>query len=390
MEETAAHGDLTGKIIHIETENPQLTSTDVCMWAFYDIAFADITLTGLSAEHCILSSNNIVLRNTAPAHRVYNVVCPAGAKTLMIQSRKALEDETGPYRPTVGYYSALDIEETVATLTDTVEDMVDVVQNTVPYNAALNTRVSIFPKIAVCGSSSDAGYYYDPDGNAHPRKAASWIANLARQNGIGWSCYAKASATTRTWLASSEYGLSVLENDPVKASLYVLTFGGNDAVQLGSDPSYLGSIADIVGHDLSNYPDTFYGNYARIIDSIMAAAPDCVIVMIMYCDAEDRHSGTRIPAFYDAMVEIARHYGIPHANWADDNWYKTIRATHELGDHATCFEYGGMAAAFERIFSKLYTTVDTYEDGGQVVEVPYWNYFDAWITPGVWKDPWEM
>lgn len=206
-----------------------------------------------------------------------------------------------------------------------------------------NASVSTFLKIGVCGASWDSGYYY-VGSNHYENNALSWLANLARKNGANYDVYAKHSLYTKTWLSDSD-GLTKLLN-ATPCNLYITSFGGNDSEQ-GS--SYLGSIADISG-SYTDYPDTFYGNYGKIIEQIQIHAPKALIVMVMYYNSAT-HSATR-KEYYDAVVEIANHYNIPVINWANDKWYKGSFVMDNLvHNHPTPIQLSGIADAFARLFS---------------------------------------
>ena len=208
-----------------------------------------------------------------------------------------------------------------------------------------NARISMFEKIAVCGASWDCGYYYI-DNTHYNDESLSWIANLARRSGAEYGCYARQSLYTKTWLSSS-YGLSAMQADAA-AGLYITTFGANDSEE---GLVYLGTLSDITDYnDPALYGDTFYGNYGRIIEAIQAKAPKALIVMIMYFD-ENVHTATR-RAYYEAMLEIASHYGLPAINWADDYWYTSPFLQNNLvHNHPTPVQLSGIADSFERLFS---------------------------------------
>lgn len=211
---------------------------------------------------------------------------------------------------------------------------------------------ALFEKVGVLGDSYARGYSGDnPEmtkGYDHP--PVSWPTQLARRQGITVSNYSHGGQSTRTFLSNfyTGYGIDAMEAD-TPCGLYILALERNDLnIQKGGETNYLGSIADITGHSLGSYPDTFYGNYATIIERLMAHAPDARIVMMVgdYSQNSEGH------AYNEAMKEIAEHYLIPYMAQRDDPYF--------LGDnyyyrnfppagHPAPYAYSGMELAIERL-----------------------------------------
>lgn len=224
------------------------------------------------------------------------------------------------------------------------EEMQRAVDGKVP---ALNAAVSMYDTIGVCGASWDSGYIYVASGTTVENSDLSWGRNLARRNGNECKSFAWHSMNTRTWQTDEHCLPALLANPP--CDLYIVTLGGNDS-ELGGD--YLGSISDIAsGAAYANYPDTFFGNYGKIVEQIKAHAPHAKIILAMWYDAE-RHTETR-GAYSAAIDEIATHYGLPRINWAADAWYGgTFLQDNLVGNHPTAVQLSGIACAFERLYSK--------------------------------------
>ena len=70
----------------------------------------------------------------------------------------------------------------------------------------------------------------------------------------------------------TDKGLKLL-NSSEQQQLYICALGINDYYHLGE--SYLGTIADI-----QTKVDTFYGNYAKIIEAIKQKSPNAKIIML--------------------------------------------------------------------------------------------------------------
>lgn len=223
------------------------------------------------------------------------------------------------------------------------------------YLAVRNATMSMFARFGVCGTSWDSGYYYKSASTHVEREDVSWGANLARRNGNTFCNYSKESMTTRSYLTNVNCLPKLLADDP--CDLYVITLGGNDSSNLGA--AYLGTLADITGYQsYEDYPDTYYGNYGKIIEQIQAHAPKAKIVLIMRCGS----GSTDVrKAFNAAKDEIAEHYGLPHLNWMDDDWCGSdYFFAMEEHDHPTPASLSGMADAWERLFSRCVAENQSY------------------------------
>lgn len=216
---------------------------------------------------------------------------------------------------------------------------------TVPLDDIPNTTLSTVHRMGVCGASWDNGYYYISSNTHITREDVSWAANIARRNGNVFCNYSVTGATTRSWLTAAD-GLTKMLNDSA-CDLYVMTLGSNDT-SLGV--GYIGSMDDITNYQsYTDYPDTLYGNYGKIIEQILQKAPSAKLLMTMTVD--ENSSATQI-AFCNAKKNICQHYQFPYINFAEDAWYMQARATEQVHNHPTPFYLAGIACAFERLFSK--------------------------------------
>lgn len=214
----------------------------------------------------------------------------------------------------------------------------------------LTASVSMFRKIGVVGASRERGYYYtEQNGQPIINENLSWCADLCRRNGAEPFVFAMQSITTREFLTNSNCLPKALASDP--CNLYVICLGGNDASYLGMD--YLGSIEDIT-EDYNDNPDTFYGNYARIIEQIKAHASKAKFIMAMVF-YESVHASNEVRrAFWNATKEIAQYYGIPVLDWNDDPWtYSQEFLNGIVHSHPSVIQLSGIAISFEKLFSKV-------------------------------------
>lgn len=230
------------------------------------------------------------------------------------------------------------------------------------YEEKIPIDFGFFEKFAVVGDSYASGEIYVADSSQskgytvadyYPK---SWGQILARKYGATCINLSVGGLTTRTWLTNSHGLTKMLAEKPQE--LYLCALGINDEISLGT--SYLGTIEDIKNYDsYSDYPDTFYGNYGKIIEQIKAHAPKSKILLMsmayLYNVTEDN--------FTAAIKNIADYYKIPFINIKDDAFYSkdSIYKTGQSYNHPTAPLYAGMAQANERLFCQC--------------TVSYYNYF---------------
>lgn len=231
------------------------------------------------------------------------------------------------------------------------------------YEEKIPIDFGFFEKFAVVGDSYASGEIYVADASQSKGYTVadyyqkSWGQILARKYGATCINLSVGGLTTRTWLTSSHGLTKMLAEKPQE--LYLCALGINDEISLGT--SYIGTINDIKNYaSYSDYRDTFYGNYGKIIEQIKEHAPKSKIVLMsiayLYNATED--------SFTAAIEEIAEHYGIPFINIKDDAFYAkdSIYKTGQSYNHPTAPLYAGMAQANERLFCRC--------------TVNYYNYFN--------------
>ena len=228
------------------------------------------------------------------------------------------------------------------------------------YEEKIPIDFGFFEKFAVIGDSYASGEIYVADPSQSKGYTVtdyfpkSWGQILARKYGATCINLSVGGLTTRTWLTNSHGLTKMLAEKPQE--LYLCALGINDEISLGA--SYLGTIEDIKNYDsYSDYPDTFYGNYGKIIEQIKVHAPKSKIVLMsmayLYNATED--------SFTTAIKNIANHYNIPFINIKDDAFYSkdSIYKTGQSYNHPTAPLYAGMAQANARLFNKCFK--DNYE-----------------------------
>lgn len=206
--------------------------------------------------------------------------------------------------------------------------------------------LSMFPKIGVIGDSYASGQiYYSNTSKVNPN--VSWPRMIARRKGIEATVFASPGLSTRSWLTDTN-GLALLNSsDP--CDLYILALGINDYYHLGE--SYIGAAADM--HTKAN---TFYGNYAQIVEAVKAKAPSAKIVMLGVASTAETPK-----KFNTAIEEIASYYGAVYKAQTDDEFFTSEFYTrHMVEGHPTAVMYSGMSCAIERLLNKCMVQHNTY------------------------------
>jgi len=211
--------------------------------------------------------------------------------------------------------------------------------------------LATFPSIGVVGDSFASGGIYITSGVIwNMYEDYSWPSIAERMFGFTLSNYSRAGASTRSWIANAEIGLpKLLSDDP--SALYMLCLGTNDGGMYNEDSSYLGSLADITNTPDSN-PDTFYGNYGRIIANIINHAPNAKLVLVIPWTYNK--SSATYQTFITAYNEIANKFGIPVIDSMSDWYFNSVYFQNDgkSQNHPVAITYGGAAVAYNRLLGK--------------------------------------
>ena len=207
---------------------------------------------------------------------------------------------------------------------------------------------SMFEKFGVIGDSFASGEVAINGYNDYYN--VSWGQILARMSGNKCINFSSGGLSTRTWL-THEKGLNLL-NSSEPQQLYICALGINDYSRLGE--SYLGTIADI-----ETKADTFYGNYAKIIEAIKTKAPNSKIIMLTVTEITDIAN-----RYNNAIINIANHYNIPYLVQNDDPFFtSSFYRNNMVNGHPLAIVYSSMAKTFRRMIEKcMYDNLSYFRD----------------------------
>ena len=201
--------------------------------------------------------------------------------------------------------------------------------------------VNMFESIGAIGDSYTAGSTRNSAGTWKDYRNLSWIATMGKRSGTEWKNYGHGGATTKSFLETTEFANALSDN---ACDIYFFALGQND----GNQSLTIGTVADIHDSDYTQNPDTFYGNYGRIIQQIKNHAPNAKLVMIT-----NWVQGATWTAYDVAIRAIADHYSIPVIEPFDDYFFNLeLYQDYKEYGHPTTLGYSSMGLAMERLFSK--------------------------------------
>ena len=199
---------------------------------------------------------------------------------------------------------------------------------------------------AVIGDSYSSGEIYIADSSEQGYHVKdyyekSWGQIMARKYGAKCINMSRGGLTTKTWLTDSK-GLELL-NSSEPQELYMCSLGINDMIQNNYGESYLGKPSDI-----NTKSDTFYGNYAKIIDAIKTKAPNSKIILLTFAYSYNELESK----FNEAIKILANAYSIPCIDVKASEYYQqsSIYHTGKKFNHPTAPLYSGMANANTKLF----------------------------------------
>lgn len=211
------------------------------------------------------------------------------------------------------------------------------------------TGFDMFRTIAGLGDSYTEGDLVRSGGEWTTINGISYLGSIARRNGVTANNYGSGGSTTKTYLDRQAFA-NCLAASP--SDLYMICFGINDA----SGSMTVGTVSDIHDADYTQNPDTFCGNYGRIMAQLMAHAPDAKYILIMPWP-----TGSDYSAYNAAVAAIAAHYGVPCINPSNDPFFTSyFWQAYKSSGHPVAMTYAGMGRAVERLFNRCVQANPTY------------------------------
>lgn len=216
---------------------------------------------------------------------------------------------------------------------------------------------SIFPKVGVIGDSFASGFLDGAPEGHRERYSLAWCKIMSRKCGFDLLNCSRGGLSTRTWLTDSSRGLPYMNQHDAQ-DLYMIALGINDIGQINDNLESLGTIADIDLDNPDTNPNTFYGNYGKILSAIKAKSADAKVVLITI---PKPNSGDN-KMINDAIIEIGTTFSLPVIVSHSNPIFLSEYFENEKGTrgHPTAAGYGTMAEAYEMMLEETIATNYNY------------------------------
>lgn len=197
----------------------------------------------------------------------------------------------------------------------------------------------------------------------------SWPQYMARKSGQVYYNFSAGGLTTRTWLTNQNYGLNLATDGQHNCDAYIIALGVNDQ-QAGE--SYLGTISDIDLSNFNNNPDTFFGNYGKIIQILTSRNP---LIKIFMLTAPT--SFTNMALYNNAIRQISNLFSNCYLIDLDLKCYNDYNNSNAFirknlyNSHYNALAYNAMA---EIISNQISITIEENLDDFKDIELIMQNY----------------
>lgn len=235
-----------------------------------------------------------------------------------------------------------------------IEDPAEIASHVRIYSPITSEYNRLYESFAGFDMFNSIGFVGDSY-TANAPNGISWGKVIERRLGIDVGVYGHSGYSSSTFIQNGLLDAMLASN---LRELYWIEFVINDSSRYHDEPAYLGSESDVSGGDYTAYPDTLWGNYGRIIESILAANPTAKIVLCKGTFANLRTAQidtgvTNIPVVNAEVDDIGAHYGVPVVNPLDDMFYWSMVFTGSMSsNHPKALGMPGIASAKMRMFSR--------------------------------------
>lgn len=207
--------------------------------------------------------------------------------------------------------------------------------------------LSMLKKFAVIGDSYSAGNIHRDDNTAVTDSYLKWGSFIAQKYGASFTSLAYSGYTAQSFVQDK---LDDLKNAG-QQDVYFIALGINDSAPWRTQP--LGSIDDI-HNDYTSNPDSFYGNYGRIIGTIRQVSPNAKIIPITIMSDWGRNENSGRVGFDKAIKNIANKYGLPVVDVLSDQYFKSDEFYQlQISNHPTAVGYAILAERLEKLIQRV-------------------------------------
>lgn len=228
---------------------------------------------------------------------------------------------------------------------------------------------SAFLKFGVIGDSLSVGYCYNKD-EEHEyvwNPEYSWVQCLARKYGTTGVNIGFSGADTRDWFTDNR-GYAELIKEENLCQAYVIGLGVNDGI---SESFPLGTTDDIDIENPNNNAVSFYGQYAKVIQSVKQVAPKAKIFLMtipsMYSGVPNKNAAIREIAEFEGLCENC--YLVDLAGEYRPYFQKEYISKYVLEGHYTPAGYANLATLNGAILSDVMNKSSS--DFWDITFIPY-------------------
>lgn len=201
--------------------------------------------------------------------------------------------------------------------------------------------MTMFHKIGVIGDSLSSGEIVR-NNKYIDRYDYSWLANIAKRNGLKYGHYSKGGMTAKAWTENSGELLDKFNNDTVAPTLVYIALGTNDK----SESYTVGTSSD------SSTTNSFCGYMKKIIETVKAKNPNALICLVSLYSSE----ATSVPytnAIRDLANANAGCYYIDYINNCGEFDIYTGGWDIVRNGHFTTTAYVDVSEIIERLTNKI-------------------------------------
>lgn len=169
-----------------------------------------------------------------------------------------------------------------------------------------DTLYQTFKTMGIIGDSLASGECYSNNGGVteeHDMYDFAWGTFIAKRYDATCHFFSAGGMTTRSWFTNAQYGYAKASDGQHDCDVYYVALGQNDYSKPDMGMDYLGSIADIDTANPDNNEDTFYGNYAKIIQKMQIVQPKAKFFCLKIPQYGSVIDATK-EAFNDAIDDI--------------------------------------------------------------------------------------
>lgn len=187
----------------------------------------------------------------------------------------------------------------------------------------------------------------------------SWGQYMARMSGNTYYNFSKGGLSTRGWLINN-HGYPLASDGNHDCEAYIIALGEND----WRIEDYLGTNSDINLQDYTQNADTFYGNYAGIIQRMKIISPKAKFFLMTLPSTNATKQAFNVAIRY--MATIFDNVYILDLENDYINYFKSgsFISNNSRGSHYNAIAYNYMSQLFMNWLSKIMN--DNVEDFRQV------------------------